>query len=526
MDARGLSVQIRNGGRHTDVLIAEALTGLQATLQSAQDTLLARVVALEGTADELTTDADLRGLTITGISAALTDPNDFGTRWWKVTVTYAAPVPLGDMTGVRIFVTDSASNEPDRGYQSYTAPGSGSAVAAFEPTAAARSVTVYLYPSTADGIYNESRGDSASISLGTVTNDTQGIERCANVTGVGVVAGAPEMDANGIYRQPLTVTFTAPSDPRWAKVQVVAKRTGPLYDWIGETATSGQRYLVNLPSSVQTWRVFLRSGDRSGRFNSLNEGPGGTLTPYVDVSVGSSSGAFNAGKIDTTTLASYLQIAAGVLGIADRGLTAEMVAQYTLTGNEIADLAINRAAIIGTGVILQAHIGDAQIVNAHIVDGTITSAKIASLQVDKISGWSGATILITSDVIFSGGGIQAQNLKATNGVYLNTDLILSASGGDTFVTATSLTGSAFVQGGAASFDSLNVGDDASVLENGNATFVDVNATGAYKVDGTQVVTNRQAAITAPSGGGTQDAEARTAIGSILSALQTHGLIAT
>lgn len=52
----------------------------------------------------------------------------------------------------------------------------------------------------------------------------------------------------------------------------------------------------------------------------------------------------------------------------------------------------------------------------------------------------------------------------------------------------------------------------------------VNTTGVYKVDGQQVVTNRQANIPAPVGGSTIDAQARMTIGSILSLLSTHGLM--
>lgn len=52
-----------------------------------------------------------------------------------------------------------------------------------------------------------------------------------------------------------------------------------------------------------------------------------------------------------------------------------------------------------------------------------------------------------------------------------------------------------------------------------------DSTGTYKVNGTQVVTTRQSAITAPSGGTTIDTQARTAINTIISRLQTHGLIA-
>jgi HK97 family phage major capsid protein len=46
------------------------------------------------------------------------------------------------------------------------------------------------------------------------------------------------------------------------------------------------------------------------------------------------------------------------------------------------------------------------------------------------------------------------------------------------------------------------------------------------VGGQQVVGARGAAIPAPTGGSTIDAEARSAIGNILAALRNHGLIAT
>lgn len=46
------------------------------------------------------------------------------------------------------------------------------------------------------------------------------------------------------------------------------------------------------------------------------------------------------------------------------------------------------------------------------------------------------------------------------------------------------------------------------------------------VDGNQVVASRQAAIADPVGGGTIDAQGRTAIAQMLAAMRTHGLIAT
>jgi hypothetical protein len=49
---------------------------------------------------------------------------------------------------------------------------------------------------------------------------------------------------------------------------------------------------------------------------------------------------------------------------------------------------------------------------------------------------------------------------------------------------------------------------------------------SYKVGGVQVVGSQQATIANPTGGSTIDAEARTAINSIITAIKTHGLVAT
>ncbi len=55
--------------------------------------------------------------------------------------------------------------------------------------------------------------------------------------------------------------------------------------------------------------------------------------------------------------------------------------------------------------------------------------------------------------------------------------------------------------------------------------VGVTNASAYHIGGVQVLTTRQAAISAPSGGGTIDAEARLAVAAILATLRTHGMIA-
>lgn len=53
----------------------------------------------------------------------------------------------------------------------------------------------------------------------------------------------------------------------------------------------------------------------------------------------------------------------------------------------------------------------------------------------------------------------------------------------------------------------------------------VNVSGVVKIDGQQLLTVQQPALTDPAGGGTVDTEARTSIIEILDTLRTHGLIA-
>jgi len=69
-------------------------------------------------------------------------------------------------------------------------------------------------------------------------------------------------------------------------------------------------------------------------------------------------------------------------------------------------------------------------------------------------------------------------------------------------------------------------DGSQNLGSDSYRFAYLKLSGGVIVGGNAVVGARQSAITNPTGGSTQDAEARTAIGNILSALRSHGLIAT
>jgi hypothetical protein len=66
---------------------------------------------------------------------------------------------------------------------------------------------------------------------------------------------------------------------------------------------------------------------------------------------------------------------------------------------------------------------------------------------------------------------------------------------------------------------------ATAAYRGSAWLVGDLSGSQVTIDGSKVVGARGAAIAAPAGGATVDGEGRTAIGLILAALRTHGLIA-
>lgn len=81
----------------------------------------------------------------------------------------------------------------------------------------------------------------------------------------------------------------------------------------------------------------------------------------------------------------------------------------------------------------------------------------------------------------------------------------------------------------APFDGLtawSVADGKYAVYSSGVWTIGVIRAARLEVGGVQVTGARQGAIASPSGGSVIDAEARAAIGSILAALRTHGLIAT
>lgn len=102
----------------------------------------------------------------------------------------------------------------------------------------------------------------------------------------------------------------------------------------------------------------------------------------------------------TTALIANLAVTTALINNAAIG-TAQ-IADAAITTIKIGDAQITSAKI-GAAQVTTANIADACITNAKIVDATITSAKIASLAVSQLTGWSGATITITSGVTFTNG---------------------------------------------------------------------------------------------------------------------------
>ncbi|HUT60249.1 MAG TPA: hypothetical protein VNA25_20585, partial [Phycisphaerae bacterium] len=298
------------------------------------------------------------------------------------------------------------------------------------------------------------------------------------------------------------------------------------YEQLNRTSVSPAVFPIESPSTSQTWRVLFRAYDKRGKTNSLNETGAGTPTPYVDIVLGADTGTFDAAKIQQNTLSDALYIAANVLGIKPLGITEDLIGTFAVSQAKLAnapiidavrivDGAIGTAkienaaitsALIGTGVILTAHIGDAQ----------ITSAKIANLQVDKITGWSGALINFGTGCYFQGHA-SFQNTVSVYGSFqshLNAIFFGTTEFGNTVTVNSGVT---FYIGGT------------------------INSAVGYYVAGNQVLSGRQgavsnASVTIPTSGSvtadsyTGDAynvvnELQQKVNAILARLRAHGLIA-
>jgi hypothetical protein len=372
---------------------------------------------------------DSQFLYFTALTAVLSDPNDFGLRFWIVKAFYNSTI--ADITGVAVYCANPTTADPVKvGEGPCSSSGSYDYWFAQEVPAETAAITVWLSPitTTFGGALEVVASPHRNVNLTPVPNDTVGVELTGHITSP-ACAVTEVKDANGLTRTRLAVTFTAPSDPRWGGVEIDAKRPGPIWEQLARTPVAAN-FLVDCPITAQTWRIFFRSYDKAGRTNSLAEGAGGT--PYVDISIGSDAGKFDAAKIDQTKLSSALQIAAGVLGIKPLGITEDLLGAFAVSQAKLAYAPIIDAVrienlAVGTGhiqllAITTGLIANAAILEAKIGDLQVTSGKIASLAVDKITSWSGASIAVGAGFTFTTTGGYSTGIGAS-GIHTTGDVV-------------------------------------------------------------------------------------------------------
>jgi len=199
-----------------------------------------------------------------------------------------------------------------------------------------------------------------------------------------------------------------------------------------------------------------------------------------------------------------------------------------LTANKIvienADIGSLNASKINAGYIAAgrldvtvAYISDgAMIANAIIGNAHISDLSADKITVGTISGMGALTVTTTLGLLVD-TGISTNNsfLTINKETHFEGHVVTNSS---SYIDA----GLYFRIGG-----NIVINNSKQFVGGGGVdTAGTVNTTDVYKVDGVQVVGNRGTDIGDPAGGGTVDAEARAAIGYILIALRTHGLITT
>jgi len=374
--------------------------------------------------------AGSQGLTINAVNATLTDPTDFGMRFWVIAITYMASIE--GLVKVEIWVENPSGEQPEKiGESTYVAAGDHIAYFAMDPPESATTLRVYLVPVTTGMVYpllsvaeyGEGASANDTVQITPVPTDDLGVEVCENVSSWDVTTPSDFYDANGVKRIQFKATFTKPSDARWGGVWIVVKKPGGRYVHFGPFYDSPtQDVEVPLPIVEESWRVFGQSQDKFGKRNSINESEEGTKTPYEDVDVGITVGALDLGKALDTSISSALSVVANVLGVAGEGITESLIKDFAISqvklknaqiidAARIVDAAVTTAkidnlavtnALIANGAVTNLKIGDAEIYGAKIKNAAINDAHIGTLSVSSISSWSGASVSITSDFTFAG----------------------------------------------------------------------------------------------------------------------------
>lgn len=144
--------------------------------------------------------------------------------------------------------------------------------------------------------YVEGTTPAVTVSIPAVPIDSTGQEYCQNVSNFTATVSYPST-ADGTSRAVVTCTFTPPSDTRWGGVEIRTAHDAGDYSTQVKGSATKLSFEIPVGISSTTYNVMAVSYDVNGRINS------GVLayTPYVNVSIGTSSGMLDLSKAKATS---------------------------------------------------------------------------------------------------------------------------------------------------------------------------------------------------------------------------------
>lgn len=144
---------------------------------------------------------------------------------------------------------------------------------------------------------------------------------------------------------------------------------------------------------------------------------------------------------------------------------------------------------------------------------SVTNVEGSTTVITTINGGGGGQV--TGSVITISGGVTGLTFVGGGQTITLQGVLDEGSGG---------TGATTPAGARTNLEAAKSGVNTDITQLNGASQVDVTTN--YKVGGAQVVSARGAAVPDAAGGATVDAEARTAINTLLARLRAHGLIDT
>jgi hypothetical protein len=328
-------------------------------------------------------------LFIYSVTVSVEPPNDFGLRFYRVTIIYNLPVPIGGFVRVGMWTKDhgSATDTPkDQGVSDYrsnleTSPGQAHCFFLMAPPSVSTVYDLWLTKGTQISMEPLDVAASAhsTFTLLPLAPSAGGHEYCANVTGL--TAGTPTTftDANGVLKYKVPLTWTNPVDPQFAHAEIIEQRPGPQYVFIG--SESGQSYtaILDCPFAVETHYLWVRSVDRLGKKNTLSGD-----CPKVAVTIGSVVGQLNLTRALESSLGPALGVVNNVLGVVPYGITEDLIGTFAVSQAKLANTPIIDTARIEDLAVTTEKCTNLMVTRALIAYEAVDDSKIANLAVEKL----------------------------------------------------------------------------------------------------------------------------------------------